>query len=315
MIERILCPVDFSEATAFALAPALSMATEFDAELVVAHILDYPYPHVGPVVPGFDIESYYGAMEESATRQLDALFDDETRSVVNTRSLVRRGGVYREIIRLADEEEADLIILPTHARTGIDHVLWGSVAEKVVRLAPCPVMTVSGRQGEPRPFGGERIMLATDFSQAAAGALPTAVSIAGHFDAELLMAHVVTVWDYDPANPEWRFPPIPDEQRGAMEAAGRERLEKAGKEAEAEGGAAVRTLLVRGFDPGLELVRTAEQENVDLIVMATHGRTGFSHLVVGSTAEKVVRYAHCPVLTIKHGARSAAVDEELRVAS
>jgi nucleotide-binding universal stress UspA family protein len=308
VIQRILCPVDFSDATRFALTPAISLATEFHAELVLAHVLDYPYPHVGPVVQGFDVETYYDVMEEKALAQLDGLVDDDVRGYAPTRAVVRRGSAYGEIVRLAEEESVDLIVLPTHGRTGIDHFLWGSVAEKVVRLASCPVMTVSPRIESPRPFGGERILFATDFSRCAEHALPSAVSIARHYRAELLMVHVVTVWDYDPANPEWRFPPISPEHRGAIEDAGRERLDRTG--AAAGDDIVVRTLLVRGFDPGMEIVRAAEENDADLIVMATHGRTGVSHLVVGSAAEKVVRYAPCPVLTTKQECEPTEIDEE-----
>lgn len=309
MIQRILCPVDFSDATKFALTPAFSLVTEFNAELLLAHVLDYPYPHVGPVVQGFDVETYYDVMEDKALVQLEALVDDDVREFASTRAIVRRGSAYGEIVRLAEEEEADLIVLPTHARTGLDHVLWGSVAEKVVRLAPCPVMTVSPRLETPRPFGCRRVLFATDFSRCAEHALPSALSIARHYGAELLMVHVVTVWDYDPANPEWRFPPISPEHRGAIEEAGRERLDQAGTAAGADG-VTVRTLLVRGFDPGMEIVRVAEEEAADLIVMATHGRTGVSHLVVGSAAEKVVRYSSCPVLTTKQECEPTEIDEE-----
>lgn len=307
MIKRILCPVDFSEATPFALTPAVSLATEFGAELVLVHVLDYPYPHVGPVVQGFDIEDYYSAMEDKAAEQLDGLIDEDVREFAPVRTVVRRGSAFREIVRLAEEESPDLIVLPTNARTGLDHVLWGSVAEKVVRLAPCPVMTVSPRQEQPRPFGGERVLYATDFSKGSEHALETAVSFARHYEAELLMVHVVTVWDYDPANPEWRFPPIPSEHVDEIETQGRQRLDEAGNTV-SDGGLKVRTMLVRGFDPGLEIVRTADDEAADVIVMSTHGRTGVSHLVIGSTAEKVVRHANCPVLTVKQEAPSAALD-------
>ncbi len=307
MIRRILCPVDFSEATRFALTPALSMATEFGAELVLLHVLDYPYPHVGPVVQGFDIEDYYVAMEQKAVEQLESLVDEEAREYASARPLVRRGSAFREIVRLAEEEKPDLIVLPTHARTGLDHVLWGSVAEKIVRLAPCPVMTVSPRQEEPRPFGGERVLLATDFSKGSETALQSAVSFARHYDAELLMAHVVTVWDYDPANPDWRFPPLPSEHLSAIEARGREQLGEAGEDLIADD-LNVRTILVRGFDPGMEIVRTADEEAADLIVMSTHGRTGVSHLVIGSTAEKVTRYATCPVLTVKQESAAPSLE-------
>lgn len=307
MIKRILCPIDFSEATEFALTPATSLATEFNAELVLAHVLDYPYPHVGPVVQGFDIENYYGAMEEKALAQMESLVDEDARRFASVRAVVRRGSVFREIVSIAEEEEPDLLVLPTHARTGLDHMLWGSVAEKVVRMAPCPVMTVSPRLERPAAFGGKRVLFAADFSKHSESALASAVSFARHYGAELLMVHAVTVWDYDPANPDWRFPPLPSEQLGRIETQGRERLDETAGEVPDE--LKVRTMLVRGFDPGLEIVRTAEEEGADLIVAATHGRTGMSHLVIGSTAEKIVRYAKCPVLTVKSEADFAGLDD------
>ena len=104
-----------------------------------------------------------------------------------------------------------------------------------------------------------------------------------------------------------RFPPLPSEHVNEIEARGRDRLGEAGEDI-ASDDLDVRTLLVRGFDPGLEIVRTAEAESADLIVMSTHGRTGVSHLVIGSTAEKVVRYATCPVLTVKQQAAAPALD-------
>lgn len=147
MIKRILCPVDFSETTQFALTPAVSLATEFGAELVLTHVLDYPYPHVGPVVQGFDIEDYYGAMEEKALEELEGLVGEDARKFAPVRAVARRGSAFREIVRLAEEETADLIVLPTHARTGVSHLVIGSTAEKVVRYVCCPVLTV--KQGGP----------------------------------------------------------------------------------------------------------------------------------------------------------------------
>lgn len=308
VIDKILCPVDFSEATDFALQPAVSLATEFGAELVLAHVLDYPYPQVGPVMQGFDIEDYYDAMEAKAGEQLAGLVDDEARRYATVRSVVRRGNPFREIVRLAEEEAPSLIVLPTHARAVVDRMLWGSVAAKIVRLAPAPVMTVSPRLERPRPFGGRRVLFATDFSKWSEHALGFAVSFAEHYGAELLMVHVVTVWDNDPANPEWRFPPLPAEHAEVLEASGRERLLEAQQAVDGES-VSLRTRLVRGFDPGLELVRTADEEEADLIVMATHGRTGVSRFVIGSVAERVVRFATCPVVTIKPVAEVPTLDE------
>ena len=308
MINRILCPVDFSDATAFALTPAISLATEFGSELILLHVLDHPTPHLGPVVTDVDLEDYYEAIEARAIEQLEALVDDDVRSFAKVRTLVRRGAAFREIVRVSQQERPDLIVMPTHARTGINHMIWGSVAEKVVRLAPCPVMTISPRQSHPQVFGGRRVLFATDFSKGSERALETAVSFARHYKTELVVVHVVTTRDYDPANPDWRFPPLPAEHVHELEARARENLERLLRSvphADVE----VRTRLISGFEPGLEIAGVADDEVADLVVMSTHGRTGLGHLVIGSTAETAVRYTRCPVMTVKQESAAVPLDD------
>ena len=308
MINRILCPVDFSDATPFALTPAVSLATEFGGDLILLHVLDHPYPHVGPVVTDFDLESYYRTIEAKAIKQLDALLDPEVREYATVRTVVRRGSAFREIVRLAQEEMPDLVVMPTHARTGLNHMIWGSVAEKVVRLAPCPVMTVSPRQRHPRVFGARRVLFDTDFSEGSDAALETAVSFARHYGAELILVHVVTTKDLDPANPEWRFPPLPSEHLHQLEARAAERLERM-RASVGNGDIRVRTRLISGFAPGLEIAAVADDEVADLVIMSTHGHTGLGHLVVGSTAESTVRHSRCPVMTVKRASPAVSLDD------
>lgn len=298
-LRRILCPVDFSEATPHALRPAISLATEYGAELYLLHVLDFPHPHLDALGPSFDVMPYYEEMEAEAGRRLESLVDEEARRFAGASATVRRGTPFLEIINFAKDEEIDLVCLPTRARTGVDRMLFGSVAEKVVRMAPCPVLTVPPSEDEPSAFRLRRVLHPTDFSDYSDRALPYAVSFARRYDADLLMIHVVTVWDYDPANPEWRFPSLEEEQRKAAEDTAQASLEAHAEEKIADE-LRVEKKLVKGFDPPLEIVRTAEDEEADLIVMATHGRTGLRHVLMGSTAEKVIRYAECPVLTIKH---------------
>lgn len=298
-LRRILCPIDFSEATPHAVRPAISLATEYGAELHLVHILDYPHPHLDALGPSYDVMPYYKEMEDEAARRLDELVDEEARKFADTRVSVRRGAPFLEILNMASDDKVDLIVMPTRGRTGVDRFLFGSVAEKIVRMAACPVLTIAPREGAPRAFTPKRILHPTDFSDYSDCALPYAVSFADKYNAELIMMHVVTIWDYDPANPEWRFPPLPEEHKEAAEVAAQKALD-------IHGGPGVPTALqverrlVRGFDPSVEIVQTSEDSDVDLIVMATHGRTGLKHALLGSTAEKVTRFADCPVLTIKH---------------
>jgi nucleotide-binding universal stress UspA family protein len=298
-LRRILCPVDFSEATAQAVRPAISLATEYGAELYLLHVLDFPHPHLDALGPSYDVVPYYKEMEDEAARRLDELVDEEARVYADTHVVVRRGVPFMEILKMSQDNEIDLIVMPTRGRSGVDRFLFGSVAEKIVRMAACPVLTIAPSESAPKPFTPKRILYPTDFSDYSDCALPYAVSFADRYNADLIMLHVVTLWDYDPANPEWRFPPLPEQHKAAAEEAAKKALEIHGGPGVPDQ-IKVDRRLVRGFDPSVEIVQTSEDSEVDLIVMATHGRTGLKHALLGSTAEKVTRYAECPVLTIKH---------------
>lgn len=295
--RRILCPVDFSETTEAGLAAARSLATEFGAELLLLHVLNFPYPHMDRVTPSFDLDAYYRKMEEDALANLHALVDEDTRRFAPSRALVERGVPYQEIVRVAADCETDLIVIPTHGRTGLQHLLFGSVAEKVVRLAPCPVLTASPREA-PHPFHPEHVLFATDFSEPAERALHHAVAIARQYEARLTMLHVVTLWESDPANPAWRFPAIPAEESDAVERVATEQLDGRQRQCR-EAGVEVECRLVRGFDPAAEILQAADELDTDLIVLGTHGHAGLAHALLGSVAEKVVRRHPGEVLTVR----------------
>lgn len=297
-LRRILCPVDFSDATPHGVRPAVSLATEYGAELYLLHVLDFPHPHLDALGPSFDVMPYYEEMEVEAGRRLAELVDEEARQFADLNATVRRGTPFMEIIDFAKDEDIDLIVIPTQGRTGVDRFLFGSVTEKVLRMAPCPVLTIPPREGEPEAFTIDKVLHPTDFSDYSDHALPYAVSFAKRYDAGLLMVHVVTVWDYDPANPEWRFPPLEPEHQRLVEENAQQTLEEHGGKIESD--VHVEERLVKGFDPPMEICRVAEEEDVDVIVMATHGRTGLRHALLGSTAEKVARHSERPVFTVKH---------------
>ena len=153
------------------------------------------------------------------------------------------------------------------------------------------------------PF--RRILMTTDFSETSLEALPVAVEIASHFDAELLLVHVLPV---DTPTP-WDIPPYADFGLASLplpeyEAQVRQEVERrlAMVAAKRVHGVKVRGLVGRG-DAAAEVNRMATVEKADLIVLATHGWTGWRHLVFGSVAEKVLREAPCPVLSVRSPAR------------
>ncbi len=295
-LERILCPVDFTGATPYGLRPAVELATQYGAELSLLHVLNFPYLLVGSYTASFDLDHVYGEMEEEAGERLKTLVD-QLPAGPSVRSEVIRGTPLRVIVDQATELDVDLLVMPTHGRTGIDHLLSGSVAEKVLRLAPCPVLTVSPREDEPRAFAPKKVMFTTDFSPIGNRALETAAAIASTYGAHLLMVHVVTLHGSDPVNPEWRFPGLPEKYLEAV----MEHADTALKGLDTPHLGAeinVERRLVRGVDAAMEIVSLAREENADVVVMATHGHTGFMHAVLGSTTAKVVRYCECPVLTV-----------------
>jgi nucleotide-binding universal stress UspA family protein len=139
-LRKILVPVDFSECSSKALQYAIAFARQFGAELVLLHVV-HPYPpmpEMGPV----DAESMVDAHEQMES------FQKTVGSVVPCKTMVRTGSGHGEIIAMAKELGVDLIVISTHGRTGLEHVLLGSTAEKVVRHAGCPVLVVRQHQHE-----------------------------------------------------------------------------------------------------------------------------------------------------------------------
>ena len=142
-IRRIVCPIDFSETSDHALRYALELAERFDATLLVVHA--YQLTTFGLVeAPILPAEEYVSRLRTDLMRALD----DVARRYSGRRTTIDRtlveGVPWAEIVRIAEEHHADMIVMGTHGRSGLRHVVLGSVAERVVRMAHCPVVTVRG---------------------------------------------------------------------------------------------------------------------------------------------------------------------------
>jgi nucleotide-binding universal stress UspA family protein len=141
-IKRILVPIDFSEYSKNAFRYAIEFARSFEAELILVYVVE---PVVYPSDFSFGqvaLPSMENEMFSLGRQQLDQLIAREIGEGISARSIVRSGKPFVEIIHTAREEEADLVIIATHGHSGIEHVLFGSTAEKVVRKAPCPVLSI-----------------------------------------------------------------------------------------------------------------------------------------------------------------------------
>ncbi|MBI3951254.1 MAG: universal stress protein [Acidobacteria bacterium] len=139
--KKIICPTDFSEPSYEGLQCAAELVSHFSAELIVVHVV----PVVPPLPPdpnfAFEVPEYERALHAEAERTLNELVEQRISKDVNSRTVVAHGDAADEVVRLAREEGADLIVIATHGLTGWRHFVFGSVAEKVVRMAECPVLT------------------------------------------------------------------------------------------------------------------------------------------------------------------------------
>jgi nucleotide-binding universal stress UspA family protein len=143
-IQKILFATDFSENSRFALQYALSFARKYEAKIYILHVIQQPaYPLGMYAEISFDaMDKFNRNLSEATTKEMRELCEKDLSGFENYEPLILSGTPFLEILRTAREKEADLIVVGTHGRTGLDHVLFGSTAEKVVRRASCPVVSV-----------------------------------------------------------------------------------------------------------------------------------------------------------------------------
>jgi nucleotide-binding universal stress UspA family protein len=140
--EKILTAIDFSENSYYAFDYALTMARQFQAELTIMHVINEPVDLRGFYVPHISFEQLEKEIEEGAEKMMEKFCQTRMSDFTNYKTSIVTGIPYEEIIRKAEETESSLIVLGTHGRTGLDHIIFGSTAERVVRSAICPVLTI-----------------------------------------------------------------------------------------------------------------------------------------------------------------------------
>jgi universal stress protein A len=140
--EKILTAIDFSENSDYAFKYALSLAKQFQAELTILHVINEPVDLRGFYVPHISFEQLEKEIEDGAVKMMEKFCQEQMGDFTSYTTSTATGIPYEEIIRIAEETDTSLIVLGTHGRTGLDHILFGSTAERVVRSASCPVLTI-----------------------------------------------------------------------------------------------------------------------------------------------------------------------------
>jgi nucleotide-binding universal stress UspA family protein len=304
-MRRILCPTDLSDLAPGALEQAVALARLHGAEIELAHVHE-------PLLPGPSGPATYPpwaaldpAMQGRLRAALEALAAPATAVGVVVRLGVYEGRVVAKIVERARTWPADLVVMGTHGRGGFERWVLGSVAEKVLRRAPCPVLTVpppaDGRGATTAPF--RRVLCPVDFSGPSLAAVRHAVLLAGPPHAELTLVHVLE-WPVE-ETPAARLAgfDVPEFRRH-LEKDARERLHGLADASPREG-LHLREE-IRGGRPWREILSLAEGIDADLVVMGVRGRGAIDLALFGSTTQQVVRGARCPVLVVHANEEGAA---------
>lgn len=296
VLESILTTTDFSSESMRGVRYAMSLAHEFNADVLLLHVVPTP-----PSWSGMDPAlSDVSAIAKWAREHLAKIISRELKASTAVRCCVVTGKPFHQIIAAARRSKADLIVMSTRGRTGLRRALIGSTSEYVVRHAGCPVLTVSGRY-KHKAFRPKRIMVPIDFSNLSKDALPYARLLAEPYDATIVLVHVVEpatalgIVGAQLAN-EMTMPVMVDAEQ---------ELKRVAKEFRTTTSAKV-TVQVSSGQPHDEICRVAQREKSDLVILTTHGFTGFKRMLIGSTAERVVRHASCPVLVVRELKRRMA---------
>lgn len=302
-MKRILVPTDFSPASDRALEQAGALARALKAEVHLLHKVIYPPPHPPTELldrlddtARFDyvLKEVIERPEREAEAGLEARRKDlEGKGVAVSIHLERSGDIYERFERAIESLKPDLIVMGSHGRGGIQKWLMGSVAEKVLRHASVDVLTLHADSPVARCEGGiGEILVATDFSDGSRRALRAARGLAGEIGGSICLLHVI----------ESRFVPRRGDTEPFLVEVSHEiraQAERALQDELASDPSRKDKWVLAEGDVVREIDRVAEERLSSLIVVGSHGLTGVRRVLLGSVAEKVARFCHLPVLTVR----------------
>lgn len=305
-IRRILCPTDMSDLSARAFRHATAFAKWYEAEIDALYIVPQVVPHPGVMPPGPSWALFDPGARTQVEDELHHFVASAENEGVAVRRTIRDGDVVSEVLKEAKSIPADLIVMGTHGRGGFERWILGSVAEKTLRKAPCPVLTVPPASAEQpvEPVELKTILCPVDFSDASLAALRYALSLAQESDAELVVLHAL---EWVPEEEPRLRPGLPDlpEYRRSLEESARERLRAAIPEAARDWCHPEEVVVFgRAYE---QILKQAKSREAQMLVMGVHGRNALDILLFGSTTHHVIRAACCPVLTISPEPRRAAL--------
>ena len=287
-----LVPIDFSEASKCALAHAINLATGFGGEIHMLNVAEVPTRALSSLPLDF-----VDVVEEERMEALNEMLDSFESDLPPVTKIVRSGIPSKSpaeiILEYSKDAKVDVIVMGTHGRKGPRRMLMGSVTEEVLRRALCPVLSVRAQKKACLLPAIEKILVPVDFSDATEKIIAVAEDIALRTKAVITLMHVVDIEFYpfygltvDPAQLiERNMIDISMNKLNDMVLKLRDRGLKANWETDTGHAARIVT-------------EYADRNKVDMIILGTHGRSGFDRMMLGSIAEKVLRSAHCPTMVV-----------------
>lgn len=315
-IKKILVPTDFSDNSAHAYNPAQQLAGKFNAKIDFIHIiptLRYFNESISNMGLPFSMEKdIYPKVQEESMAKLNSLMDDYLKEENRGEAIVRIAPKpSKAIVENAERGDYDLILMATHGKHESD-LFRGTITEKVIRYSPIPVLATDMAGIE----GVKRILVPTDGSQASLNAMPVAISLALKYNASLTLYHVLELHgsmteNVEPNPMRTEEDNIYDILYKAMESFFKTSWDKVElrngegfddqlvyNEGASSATIDITTVIEKGVSAH-HAIREYAKESADLVVMATLGHSGLSHLFLGSTAEKVTQYLDLPVISVK----------------
>jgi nucleotide-binding universal stress UspA family protein len=288
--KRILCPVDFSAGSRHALDQAVALARWDGGAVTALHVVP-PIPYSDPLMSQVTVLTPEDLQQ--IREELEAFVADEVGAVPVATAVVQ-GNAVGAILREAETLPADLIVLGTHGRSGFERFILGSVTERVLRKAVCPVLTVPPRSADVVPLGPpgfSRILCPVDFSPVSETVIASADRLARQVGARLTVMHVVE--------------PMPVSEPVMIGGSGGVALEAVARNSGAlrlhelaPSGGYVHEIVTNG-KPYREILKRAHEDKSDLIVIGVHSGVGDRLGFFGSTTNHIVREAACPVLSLR----------------
>jgi nucleotide-binding universal stress UspA family protein len=293
--KDILCATDFSDFSNRTVSYGVALANEFDSKLFVCHVID------------LSSVAIYGEFQLDPVGLQERIINDaneQLRDLIGERQidwepLISVGHAADEISHIVEEKQIDLVISATRGRSGLKRIILGSVTERLMRTLCCPLLVVPSPDkefvaSEDQQINIKSILIGCDFSPDSGVAFQYGLSLAQEFQSDLHLAHVIETSLYQELH-KTEYPVKAEIQQEVQTRLTQKLLDMVPEDA--RNWCKPRTSLLNG-NPYEELVSYAEQHDMDMIVLGTRGHGLVKSLLIGSTTDRVVRRAPCPVLSV-----------------